>query len=80
MGTESHGETDTGRDQNREKWRQEETKMKRNREERRKGGRTGRGEKLSKKREQEKTRERNRRGRGREGGGGADSRTLKPAL
>ena len=31
--------------------------MKRNREERRKGGRMERGEKLSKKREQEKTRE-----------------------
>lgn len=57
MGKESHGETDTGRDQNQEKWRQEEIKMKRNREERRKGGRMERGEKLSKKREQEKTRE-----------------------
>ena len=44
MGKESHGETDTGRDQNQEKWRQEETKMKRNREERRKGGRMERGE------------------------------------
>ena len=40
MGKESPGETDTGRDQNQEKWRQKETKMKRNREERRKGGRT----------------------------------------
>lgn len=77
MGKESHAETDTGRDQNQGKWRQEETKMKRNKGERREGG-WKEGEMIPKK-ENRRRQEKETTGAEAERGGEADSGTPKPA-